>query len=77
MVSVSEAAELRQSTLKYLWMHNRDWIQMAEEGDPQIMVEGHGVRVTDEHGNSFIDVKGGYMSVNAGVRTDRDRRCRF
>ena len=66
MVSVSEAAELRQSTLKYLWMHNRDWIQMAEEGDPQIMVEGHGVRVTDEHGNSFIDVKGGYMSVNVG-----------
>ena len=66
MVSVSDTEALRQSALKYLWMHNRDWIQMAEEGEPQIVVEGHGVRVIDGEGNSFIDAKGGYLSVNVG-----------
>jgi adenosylmethionine-8-amino-7-oxononanoate aminotransferase len=47
-------------------MHSRDWVQMAEEGGPPIMVEGHGVRVTDSEGNSFIDCNGGYASVNVG-----------
>ncbi len=66
MVSVSDAEALRQSSLKYLYMHNRDWVQMAEEGDPQIITEGHGVRVVDSEGNSYIDVKGGYLCVNIG-----------
>jgi len=39
---------------------------MAEEGDPQFIVEGKGVRVRDSDGNSYIDVKGGYLSVNVG-----------
>ena len=25
-------AALRQSALDHLWMHNRDWVTMAEEG---------------------------------------------
>ncbi len=66
MVSVSDAEAVRQASLKYLWMHNRDWIQMAEEGEPQIIVEGHGVKVIDGEGRTFIDVKGGYWSVNVG-----------
>ena len=57
---------LRRSSLRYLWMHNRDWTQMAEEGEPQIIESGSGVRVTDSDGNSWIDVNGGYNSVNAG-----------
>ena len=66
MVTISDSEALRQASLKYLWMHNRDWIQMAEEGEPAIMAEGHGVRVTDSEGKSWIDVNGGYNSVNAG-----------
>ena len=57
---------LRDTSYRYLWMHNRDWVQMAEEGDPLIMVEGNGVRVTDSDGKSWIDVNGGYNSVNVG-----------
>ena len=58
--------ELRRSSLRYLWMHNRDWTSMGEEGDPLIVVEGEGIRVKDIDGNSWIDVNGGYNSVNAG-----------
>ena len=57
---------LRQKSHQYLWMHNRDWLQMAEEGEPMIAVEGDGVRITDIEGNRWIDVNGGYNSVNVG-----------
>ena len=57
---------LRRSALEHLWMHNRDWVQMAEEGEPAIIVEGDGIRVTDSEGNTLIDVHGGYASVNVG-----------
>ena len=66
MVAESTAEALRRSSTRYLWMHNRDWIQMAEEGDPMIAVEGDGVRILDSEGNSWIDVNGGYNSVNVG-----------
>ena len=61
-----ESEALRRASLRYLWMHNRDWTQMAEEGDPQIIESGEGVRVTDAEGRSWIDVNGGYNSVNIG-----------
>ena len=66
MVTASDTEAIRRASLKYLWMHNRDWVQMAEEGDPPIMVGGDGVRVTDSDGRSWIDVNGGYNSVNVG-----------
>ena len=66
MVAQTTAEALRQSSTRYMWMHNRDWIQMAEEGDPMIAVEGDGVRIVDSDGNSWIDVNGGYNSVNVG-----------
>ena len=66
MVATFDAEALRRKSLRYLWMHNRDWVQMAEEGEPLIMVEGDGVRVTDSSGKSWIDVNGGYNSVNVG-----------
>ena len=58
--------ELRANALKYLWMQNKDWSQMAEEGEPSIFVKGDGIRVTDTEGNSYIDVNAGYNSVNIG-----------
>mgnify|MGYP003309420503 FL=1 len=58
--------ELRDKALKYLWMQNRDWSQMAEIGDPPIFVKGEGIRVTDTEGSTYIDVNAGYNSVNVG-----------
>ena len=66
MVDVQDMEALRKSALEHLWMHNRDWVQMAEEGGPDIIVEGNGVRVTDAEGKQWIDVHGGYASVNIG-----------
>jgi adenosylmethionine-8-amino-7-oxononanoate aminotransferase len=66
MVLVEGTETLRRSALEHLWMHNRDWVQMAEEGGPLIIVEGKGIRVTDSEGNEWIDVNGGYSSVNVG-----------
>ena len=66
MVTTTDYEALRQASLKYLWMHNRDWVQMAEEGDPVVMVEAKGVRVTDSEGRTYLDVNGGYNSVNVG-----------
>jgi adenosylmethionine-8-amino-7-oxononanoate aminotransferase len=66
LVSATESEALRQASLRYLWMHNRDWVEMAESGGPTMVVSGDGVRVTDSDGNSWIDVNGGYSSVNVG-----------
>ncbi|MCH8827715.1 MAG: aspartate aminotransferase family protein [Chloroflexi bacterium] len=66
MASTLDIDSLRNASLRYLWMHNRDWTQMAEEGEPSIIVSGEGVRVTDSDGRSWIDVNGGYNSVNVG-----------
>ena len=57
---------LRNDAVRHLWMHNRDWVQMAEEGEPMIAVRGEGVRIEDSEGGSWIDVNGGYNSVNVG-----------
>lgn len=59
-------AALRQSALDHLWMHNRDWVTMAEEGGPDVICQGEGARVVDIDGKEWIDVNGGYSSVNVG-----------
>ena len=64
MVLASDYEALKKASLRYLWMHNRDWIQMAEKGDPTIIVGGEGIKVTDSSGKTWIDVNGGYNSVN-------------
>ena len=62
----SKTEDIRVAALDYLWMHNRGWIDMAERGEPLIMVEGEGVRVLDSEGRTWIDPNGGYASVNVG-----------
>ena len=32
MVTTTDYEALRQASLKYLWMHNRDWVDMARGG---------------------------------------------
>jgi len=66
MVVLNEGESLRQKSLDFLWMHNRDWTGMAEEGDPLIITGGEGIKVTDSDQKSWIDVNGGYNSVNVG-----------
>lgn len=66
MVGILDTQALRASSLKHNWMHNRDWIKMAEEGDPLVIVDGKGLEVIDSDGNSWLDVNGGYLNVNVG-----------
>ena len=66
MAAVRDPEDLRKSALEHLWMHSGDWIQMAEEGGPDIIMEARGIRVTDSEGKTWIDVHGGYGSVNLG-----------
>ena len=58
--------ELQKLARDHLWMHNRDWEHMAENSEPMIIVKGSGIRVEDSEGNSWIDLNGGYNSVNVG-----------
>ena len=66
MVAVQETEALRRSALEHLWMHNTDWVKMAEEGMPLVVVEGSGIKVVDSDGDTWIDANGGYASVNVG-----------
>ncbi len=66
MTETYDTQTLQQTAIEHLWMHNRDWVQMAEEGGPLVVVDGDGIRVTDSEGKSWIDVNGGYASVNIG-----------
>ena len=58
--------ELQKLARDHLWMHNRDWEQMRERSEPIVVVKGSGIRVEDSEGNSWIDLNGGYNSVNVG-----------
>ena len=66
MAATSSTETLRQAALKYMFPHRRGWIEMAEEGGPLLAVEGKGIRITDSEGKTWIDVNGGYNSVNVG-----------
>ena len=58
--------ELQKLARDHLWMHNRDWEQMGERSEPLVVVKGFGIRVEDSEGKSWIDLNGGYNSVNVG-----------
>ena len=65
-MSAIDTDELRRAAIKHLWMHNRGWSEMADREEPVIMSSGSGVRVTDNTGRTWLDVNGGYLSVNVG-----------
>ena len=66
MVQDVDTASLRRSAFEHYWMHNADWVEVAEDGGPPIMVGGDGVRVTDSEGVTWLDAHAGYGSVNVG-----------
>lgn len=65
-MSNGDTMRLRDAALNHLWMQNCDWTEMAEEGGPLVVSTGQGIRVTDTDGKTWIDVNGGYSSVNVG-----------
>ncbi len=72
-----DSEAMRSRALEHLWMHSAGWAQMAEAGEPLIMVEADGARVTDSRGRRWIDVNGGYASVNAGYGREELARAAY
>ncbi len=64
--STEASEDARRAAIDHLWMNSRGWTEMAESGEPNVLVEGSGVRVKDASGKWWMDVNGGYMSVHAG-----------
>ena len=62
----TEVKRLQESALEHLWIYLREPSDMAEKGEPQIFVEGKGVRVTDALGRSYIDAMSGLWLKNVG-----------
>ncbi len=42
MATQSDPITLRSASLNYLWMHNRDWIQMAEADERRASFPSYG-----------------------------------
>ena len=63
---VVDTDTIQRTAAQHLWSAGRDWTQMAEEGGPEVIVGGHGVKVVDSTGKTWIDVNGGYASINVG-----------
>ena len=61
-----DTKEITTNAFNHLWAHNSDWTQVAEQGGPTVILEGNGVHVIDSEGNKWVDVNGGYSSVNIG-----------
>ena len=68
MVTYTEAEvrELQQDALEHLWIYMREPSDMAEKGEPNIFVEGHGCQVTDIEGRQYIDAMSGLWLKNVG-----------
>ena len=63
---VVDTDTVQRAAARHLWPAGRDWTRMAEEGGPDVIVDGHGVKVVDSTGKTWIDVNGGFASVNVG-----------
>ena len=70
MVTTRDGQSIRDASLRYQWLHNKDWTETAEGGGPTVIVEGKGIRVTDVEGQTWIDACGGYYSVHVGYGRD-------
>ena len=68
MVSYTEdeAQDLQRTALEHLWIYTREPSDMAEKGEPRIFVNGKGCKVTDIHGETWIDAMSGWWLKNVG-----------
>ena len=58
--------ELQGKANRHLWMQAKGWADMAAASEPMIIESANGISVTDIEGNTWLDVNGGYSSVNIG-----------
>jgi len=61
-----DTQSIRDLANQHLWMPQRSWTDMGEHGEPMIIERSDGIRVVDSDGREWIDVNGGYSSVNSG-----------
>ena len=65
-ICVTTKTELQGKSNRHLWMQAKGWADMAASGEPMIIDRANGISVTDIEGNTWLDVNGGYSSVNIG-----------
>ncbi|MBI2865231.1 MAG: aspartate aminotransferase family protein [Chloroflexi bacterium] len=58
--------DYRQRALAHLWVHTRQWNELAEQDGLKVFVDGSGARLVDAEGNSYIDALSGLWVVNVG-----------
>jgi adenosylmethionine-8-amino-7-oxononanoate aminotransferase len=58
--------DTHRAAVEHLWMHNRGWVDLAEQGGPLIATDGRGVRIKDADGHWWFDANAGYVCVNVG-----------
>ncbi len=61
-----DVARLRQQALDHLWIHTRQWNELAEPGGLLIFERAEGVRLYDVEGREYIDAMSGLWVVNVG-----------
>jgi adenosylmethionine-8-amino-7-oxononanoate aminotransferase len=52
--------------LAHLWVHTRQYNDLAEAGEFLVIASGDGIWLTDSNGNRYIDAMSGLWVVNAG-----------
>ncbi|MFN0092101.1 MAG: aspartate aminotransferase family protein [Acidimicrobiales bacterium] len=52
--------------LAHLWIHTRQYNDLAQQGEFVVIESGDGIRLRDHLGNTYIDVMSGLWVVNAG-----------
>ena len=62
----TQVKDLQDSALEHLWIYLREPSDMAEKGQPEIFVEGHGVHVTNALGKTYLDAMSGLWLKNVG-----------
>ncbi len=75
MIKNDNFEELRQLTLDHTWVPARSWDALNAPDGFKIFVEGNGCRITDIHGNTYLDIfsaLGNVTSLGYGRRDIAD-----
>ena len=55
-----------QSALDHLWIHQANWVDLAERQGLHVFERGEGIYLYDVHGRRYIDAMAGLLVVNVG-----------
>ena len=70
----TDAATVEEIDRRFVFHPFTQLDQHEQTGSPSVIVEGHGARLRDIHGRSYIDAMAGLWCVNVGYGRRRDRR---